>query len=110
MTRLTLEALERRDLLSANPLAQSIAPPAPPAHFTIEMEDIIVSNVGTSQPPTHLTINLQNTMVSGFSGSQPHVYLSLELENTLVSSFSASHRPGAVADSVSISFAEVKFE
>jgi hypothetical protein len=48
MARLTLEALEQRDLLSANPLAASLAPPAPVAY---------------------LTINLENTMVSGFSAS-----------------------------------------
>jgi hypothetical protein len=66
MARLTVEALERRDLLTANPLAQGIAPPAPPAH---------------------LTVNLENTMVSSFSASQPHSYLALELENTLVSSY-----------------------
>jgi hypothetical protein len=88
MARLTLEALERRDLLSASLLAERLAPPP---------------------PPDHLTVILNNTMVSGFSGSQPHVYLSLELENTLVSSFSASHRPGTVAETVSISFVEVKF-
>jgi len=63
MARLTLEALEERDLLSANPLTQTIAPPAPVAHvtiydamittfsaphqaarFVIDMDDIIITN------------------------------------------------------------------
>jgi hypothetical protein len=59
MARLTLEALERRDLLSANLLAQSIAPPPPPAQ---------------------LTVILQNTMVSGFSGAQPHASLVIDID------------------------------
>ena len=79
MARLTLEALERRDLLSANPLAQSIAPPAPVAHLVIDMTDVFVSSYQTGgglAPPTpqaHLTINLENTMVSSFSSLHQHV-------------------------------------
>jgi hypothetical protein len=37
MTRLTLEPLERRDLLSANPFAGSLVPPAPPAYSQLEL-------------------------------------------------------------------------
>jgi hypothetical protein len=59
MTRLTLEALERRDLLSANLLAESLITSAPPAHLTINLENTMVSG---------FTINLENTMVSSFSG------------------------------------------
>ena len=50
MARLTLEALERRDLLSANPLAQTIAPPAPAASLKYTFEDVMVeSYVGSQQ-------------------------------------------------------------
>jgi hypothetical protein len=65
MARLTLEALGRRDLLSANPLAQSIAPAAPPTHLALELENTLVSSFAGSQQPAHLTIPLTNTMVSG---------------------------------------------
>ena len=51
MARLTLEALERRDLLSANPLAQSIAPPAPVASLTANLENTLVSSFSVSHPP-----------------------------------------------------------
>jgi hypothetical protein len=36
MTRLTLEPLERRELLSANLLAEGLGPPAPPANSQLE--------------------------------------------------------------------------
>ena len=45
MARLTLEALEQRDLLSANPLAQTIAPPAPVAHLQYDFTDVMVESL-----------------------------------------------------------------
>jgi len=50
MARLTLEALEQRDLLSANPLAQTIAPPAPVAPCAITIYDCLITSVVESSP------------------------------------------------------------
>ena len=48
MARLTLEALERRDLLSANPLTQTIAPPATAASLKYTFTDVMVESYAGS--------------------------------------------------------------
>jgi len=70
MARLTLEALERRELLSANLLAERFAPSPPPVHLQLELENTMVSSFsglhrpGTVEPlePMSLSRNEQLAM------------------------------------------------
>jgi hypothetical protein len=58
MARLTLEALEDRYLMSANPLGQTLAaPPPPPALMQYDFTDVMVESLSASHQQGQLVMN-----------------------------------------------------